>query len=264
MKHRTRTRIAFAVTLAFALIITELSARFWLVLHSPDVSPEAQIVSREDNQIGAFLSDYGAWLPGDFHGTYINVDDHARRTTGQPAHYDHTVWLFGNSGLFDPYVADAQTMASQLQALVLASGWRVVNLGVGGYKSADEYKRLTHTPIEPGDVVIFVDGAMDADVPSPCVSQLATFVIACQIVWHYVAHPADVSGYPVNIGRARAYTISAHAEFFHFVQPTLDPLPPLPGLHLYAPPSDFINNPHLNAHGDAALARSLFDALTTF
>src|SRR5579872_5116348 len=46
----------------------------------------------------ALDADYFEHL-GDIHGTWVNVTNGWRATTGQPAGASHTVWMFGNSTL---------------------------------------------------------------------------------------------------------------------------------------------------------------------
>jgi hypothetical protein len=107
-------------------------------------------------------------VPGDFRGRYINVADGRRRTTDQPASSDQRVLLFGGSTVFNQEVPDDRTLASCLQrALNRRPGprYRVENLGTPAMIARQQTERLEQTPLEPGDVVIFYDGANDVFYP---------------------------------------------------------------------------------------------------
>lgn len=192
------------------------------------------------------LNPHGYWQNPESHAGAKTYDaDGSRHTARQPAHYEQTIWLFGNSGTEDPFVDDAHTMASQLQALLLASGyrWRVVNHSVGGQKISGELAWLKDTPVRPGDMVVFIDGSMDRLIDTP------------------------LPRYQASIESARAYAHQAGALFYHFAQPYIDPAwccAQMGAPRLYVPPGDFVDTSHMTAAGDSIVALALYRALTTF
>lgn len=258
-----KRRVVFAILVTIAISSTELGARLALVLASPN---HPAVISPEFALLKEHLNTEGFWVQSDYHGSFYNVDDGARRTVGQPAIYDRTLWLFGNSATFDLYAPDALTSASQLQAQLSRSGyrWRVMNLSVNGQVSSGELLRLEHTAVNRGDLVLFVDGYMDL-IPSPqCSTQLAVAWWLCNWAWSIEHVPAAVSRYTQVIETASLYVNQRHASFFHVVQPYIDPhyLDRLPGLHLQVPSCFFVDTAHMTEQGDQILGRQLFDALT--
>lgn len=259
-------RVLIAAALALFIVTTEFSARLYVVLHSPhiDVPPES---NPEITQISERLTDDGYWVVNDFHGGFYNIDNGARRTAGQPTAYTHTLYLFGNSGTFDPYVPDHLTMASQLQARLVETGfqWRVVNLAVSGALSSDEALRLKHTPLQAGDIVIFIDGAMDNKTHEDCDTRLATWQLLCNAYWLAFPGTPDVTRYVRNGQQAQVYAQAHGAQFYRFVQPysIAEAMAKWPGRHLIVPPQGFVEGSHLNARGDSLLAAQIFDALTS-
>lgn len=182
------------------------------------------------------------WRQDDFHGTYYTIENGIRRTIGQPGHYVHTIWLAGNSAVFDPYVPDAYTMATQLQAIV-PRGWRVVNLGVGGQPTSHEFEWLKLHSITPGDIVVLIDGATDLHTP--------------------------VDYYKQVVKSMRAWVQMRGATFYHFMQAIQDShydavfsqMEKSGAVHLYAPAETFIDWRHTNEIGGAIIARTIYDVL---
>jgi hypothetical protein len=80
-----------------------------------------------------FQKELGFLLPGDMHGQFYNVENHQRRTTGQPVNSEHTVFLIGGPAVCAE-VPDDLTVPSLLQAELTRLGKRywVENLGVPG------------------------------------------------------------------------------------------------------------------------------------
>jgi len=267
MNRRTRNRILFALLVGLLIVFTELIARLYIVMAYPKGSAPAA-AQAEIVKLHMSLTPDGYWVQSDFAGTFYNIQNNQRRTVGQPARFVRSVWLFGNSGTFDPYVDDAHTMASQLQALLNASGyaWRVVNLGASGQFSSGDLARLKDTPVRAGDIIVFIDGSMDMTTHDSCSDRLATYYMAC--AWYWSVHPSapDVARFARNIASARAYTHAAGAQFIQFVQPYIAThyLDVLPGPHIYLPPSDFVDSSHMNAQGDAVVARVLYDSVAAF
>jgi hypothetical protein len=107
-------------------------------------------------------------VPDDFRGRFINVADGRRRTTDQPASWDHRVLLFGGSTVFNQEVPDDRTLASCLQRLLNrrpGPRYRVENVGTPAMIARQQTERLEQTPPQPGDVVLFYDGANDVFYP---------------------------------------------------------------------------------------------------
>lgn len=123
----------------------------------------------ERNKLVQHLTDWGYFVPDEFHGEFINVDHDLRRTLGQPEHYAGTIYMFGNSTVFNSYLPDAYTLPSQIQALT--DRYRVVNMGYDGATISVEYARLRTVDLTPNDIVIFYDGIVDGDVDN----HLSTF-----------------------------------------------------------------------------------------
>src|SRR5262249_48125710 len=114
-----------------------------------------------------------SWHEGDtltgstsnFHGRYFNTDRGNRRTAFQPPAAIHTVWMLGNSTLFDYEVPDDLTISSQLQKMfnaVYGARYRVINLGQTGFGVVQNVKLLRMLPVQPGDIVIEYDGLSEA------------------------------------------------------------------------------------------------------
>lgn len=241
LRSRRRNRIAFAIALIAVVIVADLAAQFYRVYSAPPPLPfpGPAYLAAEYHQLNEHLTDAGYWMTNEYHGAYYNFNaDGERRVVGQPSRYLHTVWLFGNSGTQDPYVSDAQSMASQLQAMLPI--YRIVNRSAGGQLLSGEVAWLRETPIRPGDAVAFIDGAMDASAKTPPERYLAL------------------------IAEGRTYAARHGASLLHFIQPYIDGhySDALPGQRLYVPPADFFDSAHTNADGDTLVARALFDALT--
>lgn len=234
-RRRQRHRITFAVIVSLIGLLAVVVIPLIQVLSAPDPLKYMPAYLRsEARQFGTLLSTTGYWYTAKFHGRYYNINANGeRRVLGQPIRFAHTLWLFGNSGTFDPFVPDSATMASDLQLLLDRAGYtmRVVNRSAGGQKISGELAWLKDSPVQPGDVVVFIDGAMNLDTPERNASLIAS---------------------------ARAYSRHIGATFYRFVQPSITPLPG--GIDV--PASGFVEGVHMNAYGDVITARWIFDALT--
>lgn len=263
--------VIVAASVVTVLGTLEIAARLYVRVHTlPHVYP-AEIVD-EENRLTFHLATEGVFVPDDFHGQFITVESGQRRTVGQPQRYTHTVWLFGNSSVFDYDVADADTIASQLQAML--QGVRVVNLGVAGEQIFQELLREKAAALNPGDAVIFIDGALESRSARTCDWQVpsALIQVMCDATNTLPSRNLDsaVVDYLSAQGKARAYARSHGALFLHFLQPTPGTSPFLervaldgsPVLHV--PPGDFVDDPHLNAAGDAIVVAALYRALVEF
>lgn len=286
LKRRQRRRIAFAVVTSLGLVIVLFSAEFGARLHVaqqtffryPANWPE---LSKSWDHVTLRLTDGDYFVYGDIHTPLVNIDAGSRRTVGQPAHYAHTLWLFGNSVLEDVYTADSDTLASDLQKLFPL--YRVVNLGQNGYLLSAELARLHDTPIQHGDIVIFLDGAPDAEAAfywcDPSNSRwnsLALATLVCDgLNWTFQSdvQPA-VSRYERLSASANDDAQSRGAMFIHIFQADNPSTKshnaiqrfygalafPLP--RLYVPESAYVDNVHLNADGNTIAARQVYDMLT--
>lgn len=223
-----RRRVMFAFLWAIIVVVIGLSWQLYRVLSAPP--PDCYCWNYR-----------GYWFNPESHGGTFTADaDGARHTVGQPSRYEHTLWLYGNSGMQDPYTLDALTTASQLQKLLLAHGlsWRVVNYSAGGQSVLGELAWLRDTPVQRGDVVVFIDGEVER---------------------------TDPAYYAKVVERAQCYAVSVNAVWFHFVQPTSEKaLDRLSGPRLSVPLSGFVETVHMNTTGDTILAHELFAAITTF
>lgn len=174
------------------------------------------------------------------------IVNNERLTTDQPTTYTKTVWLFGSSSVWGAYVADGWTIASYLQREFNRRGipWRVRNMAEPGINITLEYYWLTQSDVQPGDLVIFIDGGVDmyytvddafkqwkAD-SAACKLQGATG-LALATLWcnqqQFIDTPQDyidsaiASDFPHywrDVDKARAWTAKHGAEFVHYMQPT--------------------------------------------
>lgn len=266
MKHRNRNRIVFAVALAGVLFLSDSAARMIIVLASPHLAP--LIIPDEAHHLPMKNVGVGYPVMDDHAGPMYNIVKQVRITIDQPIVYNRTVYVFGNSGAFGLYVADADTMESHLQALLKAAGyrWRVVNLAVSGAMVSDEYKRLLDTPLTPGDLVVFDDGAMNLVYGRCADNRFAVPQLACQLEYRYLnANATDIYSYERIIALARASVVSRGAEFWHFIQPTpYGDYVRGAGTRIVVPDDTLMDSYHLTPAGEALEARALFEAITTF
>jgi lysophospholipase L1-like esterase len=177
-------------------------------------------------------------LPQNFDGEWINVVNHQRLTSGQPEAYDHTVYLFGGSTLFNVEVPDEQTVASKLQSLLseaYGETYKVVNLGVIGASTSQQLAHLKTLSLEPGDVVVFFDGINDVVKNlSYQGSQLARILEKSHLIKYFIMplfrrwlpgyqlNQTDIeTTYYENIKTACSMTQAAGADFLHFLQPNI-------------------------------------------
>jgi hypothetical protein len=183
-----RRLLSVLLALAFAWLLVEAASWGYLRLHPPtgpvgrwEFRGARPAPYRDADYFGAHFLDESMrcvrlsnppgtryLVPGDFSGRFINVAEGRRRTTDQPASWDHRVLLFGGSTVFNQEVPDDHTLASCLQRLLsrrLGPRYRVENLGTPAMLARQQTERLEQTPLEPGDVVVFYDGANDVFYP---------------------------------------------------------------------------------------------------
>ena len=239
MRHRTRRRLLRIIVIASALIValasSEFAARLWLVTHpKPDSLPADFAAEKHVIDYSNRLTDNGYWIVDDFDGKYFKVKDGIRYTVNQP-NVSRTVWLFGNSAMFGLTVGTGQTIADYLQSQ--ARDYKVVNLGMIAADATLQTIRLKQTNIRPGDIVVFMDGNVDAiDVInasnrlySPVCrnyNQLALVELSCSWLDTRFSPAIDigtvqdtVSRYAHAVQQARAYALSNDATFYHFFTP---------------------------------------------
>lgn len=159
-------------------------------------TPDFQAEYKASNKGWHLSDDLLYWVVNDYHGRYINFEGGYRRTIGQPERYTSTLWLVGNSTLVSGQVADKDTIASYLQAML--PGTRVMNVGMGGAAIVHEFFRLRTLPIMPGDTVLLYDGVMDAE-----------------------NERFDLDQYRGFIDQAHDYAVQHGAAFYHVLQPIL-------------------------------------------
>ncbi len=205
---------------------------------------------KEEAAIPWVWDDRGYLLPGDFSGSYFTFQGGIRHTVNQPNGDVPSLYLFGNSTLYDVAVPDALTIASQLQRLV--PQFRVENYGMASATTAQMVIRLRTLVLRPGDLVVFYTGANDAQsVYNPAVNErLNNPPYPCATLWHRLSFLALVrlactevllgeplrlqepgyvesglmrlaTAYHDNLMEARAITERQGATFLNVVQPYL-------------------------------------------
>jgi hypothetical protein len=261
-----KRKLTIAITLSILLVILELAAHLYITLSEP--GPEQPLVLyREWSSIKWVVGDYGGFIPETFHGNYYNFENGFRNTTDQPIHYNITLWRFGNSGMVDPAVKDINTVASHLQRLFNSYGYhvQVVNRAVSALRVNGELELLKQTPIIHGDIVLFIDGAMNAE-NEQCNLPLAILQVTCKVLPHQTRYD-EAPDYFRTLAKAQNYTYSHRANFYHFLQPCAgwQSLTPL-GMPILIPPEDFASygSCHLLEAGDKITAWIIFDSITIF
>ncbi len=278
MRRRRRTIIMLLVF----LFLCEPAARF-VYAHQPPRSGE--ILTYETGRTG-YLA------PADFSGKLYHVKDGIRLTVGNPKVYEHTIWMFGNSSLLGFNVPDADTIPSQLQALL--PDYRVLNLSAEGQLARGELAWLKEVPLRAGDSVIFMDGSTDAyylrerasiitpwlrrecALPVPQRFSAVLDLPLCALVQSPAMDRALLAetgqAFQSTIEEARAYSAQHGAAFYHFMQPgllvywgevgqALAARTPV----LIAPEGDDSDTyGHVHLAGATSVARQLFDHLTIF
>ena len=116
-------------------------------------------------QPGKWLLDdkHGGVKPDNSKGKWINVKKNRRVTVNAPKNYQHTIYLFGGSTVYNGEVPDNFTIASQLASLGANDYfYKVVNMGATSIHSAQQFGRLkSEIKLRKGDLVIFYDGVND-------------------------------------------------------------------------------------------------------
>lgn len=244
------------------------------------------------------MNDDMQWATKDTHMLGYTIINDERLTTDQPAYFERDVWLYGSSTVWGAYVADGWTISSYLQREFNRRGipWRVHNMGQGGINITLEYYWLTKTNVHSGDIIIFIDGAVDlkntleesakewADSILPCrVAQNISVLLLnlwCEMVtWKDSPWNAPIefvtSRMQINFARywnivqnARDYAQKHEAKFWHFMQPTANL--PYPELYehlrsgdplLVIAPEDYFDFLHYDDDGHEKIARQIADII---
>lgn len=95
----------------------------------------------------------------DYSSAYVNTEGGVRKTVGQPASYDRSVYIFGGCGFFGIGMPDKSTMASRLQALFNENApqekIRVVNCGSFLWGKQDAMWYIVNAvPFHAGDIIV--------------------------------------------------------------------------------------------------------------
>ncbi len=254
MRHRTLiTRLLIIIIVSVAMV---LSIELYAVLHNflatdteafrldhPIDAPYWSVAFvQEYRHIHTNLTNNNYWKITDYQGTAYHFKNGERWIPVAPASYEHTFWLFGNSGLVDVWLPDNLTAANLLQQLMSTAGCqcRIVNRSTNAQNINGERLWLADTPLRIGDVVIFIDGAMDTKTDTQRFNEVSN--------------------------EARLYATRHGALFYHFLQPHYDwrPSAGMNGTPLYIPPQMFVETAHMDEHGAALEAREIYNTLTVF
>ncbi len=218
------------------------------------------------------------WFESNYHGRWFNFDNGLRRTTDQPQHPQHSIFVIGSSTVLDLDVPDNATIPSLLQKLFNAHylhTYQVLNIGLSALNASQELARLHSVVLQPGDIVVFYDGVVDAGdaganrldfrrgrslTGKACnwfertVPDLALGQLYCEWVTQSLppvgqdpADPAralaDSQNYAKIIESVAHYTKAKGAQFYHFLQPHLLSQPLQPS------EQEILNN-HVNVPAD--------------
>lgn len=147
--------------------------------------------------------DRGYALPADYTSAWYNFHDGRRRTVGQPDGATNTIYLIGDSSIYDVAVPDEWTIASQLQALTPT--YRVENLGMASATIPQFAMRLKTLALHPGDWVVFYGGAADVNA----------------LAYGKATRVQILDGIRVALDTARRNAADHGARFALFLQPHL-------------------------------------------
>ena len=131
-----------------------------------DADYDIDLLTLERMNLGWSAGDDYGYQPKDAKGTYINIENGLRITTGVPAKAQNRVWVFGGSTIICTEVPDLYTIPSQIQKLLnenfLASS-QVINLGATSLTTKHQLWRLMNNAkgIKKGDIIVFYDGVND-------------------------------------------------------------------------------------------------------
>ncbi|GHV07025.1 hypothetical protein FACS1894217_06930 [Clostridia bacterium] len=116
------------------------------------------------------INNDGIKVYDDFSGTYLNLKDGRRCTTGQPENPKRTVYISGGCFGFSTHARDSRTIASVLQNNFNVKcpdrAIRVENFSVFAAKAINhQYDCLSSIPAEQGDLVVILDANPQMGIP---------------------------------------------------------------------------------------------------
>ena len=100
----------------------------------------------------------------DFKGSYINIEDGRRVTSGSTGSREKRILVFGGSTIMCGEVPDSMTVTSNLQKLIVENNleFDVFNYGISGLRIENQFKILeTIVDLNSNDIVVFYDGVND-------------------------------------------------------------------------------------------------------
>lgn len=209
-------------------------------------------------------------------GRWVHLD-HGRRYTVPVV--KPTIYMFGNSTMWGTYVLDADTIPSQLQALI-GDSFRVENRGQPGLNVAGALDELYSIHLKPQDVVVFYDGEADSggtrDTYTRYLLMARDTTTAARALFFHALQPTIHTG---TLRPDEIALVDATAKAFDLTRPergwgaSMADLQPINigadfthaldaaranGAVLYVDPG------HLNAEGNAIIARLIYNELTIY
>ena len=172
-------------SILIALVVAEFATRLFDLISPPmprtwreislsspppppyrDADYDVTQLSFERNNVTWKADDKYGYRAADINGSYINIVDGVRVTTGSPSNPKHRVWVFGGSTIMCQEVPDRYTVPSQIQRLLNEKSpetYQVINLGATSLTTKHQLWRLLNDAhgLGNGDIVIFYDGVND-------------------------------------------------------------------------------------------------------
>lgn len=240
----------------------------------------------------------GFYVLDDFKGQYFNFTGGIRVTTGQPARDHPAIYLSGDSVMYGYTVPDDGTIASALQRV--SRGYKVVNLGAPGTNATIALNRLRTLDLRAGDTVVWFGGINESRAIYYAAQKLEIKPAGDWLQKRLDTMRRDMQR---DILASAHYVRSRGARFVWILQPYLWSMPltaneaaiyvnddlraidiaarpiqqalALPGVEAYdfthivdglrsAGVEVYMDHIHLNLRGNEAVARAIFDYLTTF
>lgn len=185
MMQSLKNSLLVIVSILFALLVVEFSARFFEKISPPiaqqqwrefrltkpapykNAGYDILKIIDESSKVGWKTDPNNGFIPNDFSGDYINTKDGYRRTVGNPISPKSRVWFFGGSTVICYEVPDNFTVPSFFSQLANTGlggnlNLEIINVGATTITIHHQLYRLTtSTDVKKGDVVIFMDGVND-------------------------------------------------------------------------------------------------------
>lgn len=176
---------AIFCSILIALVVVEFATRLFdsisppmprswkeISLSSPPPPPyrnadfDVKQLTFERNNVNWKADDKYGYQASDTKGSYINIVDGIRVTTGSPSNPKNRVWVFGGSTIMCQEVPDRYTVPSQIQKILnekYPETYQVINLGATSLTTKHQFWRLFNSTkeLKKGDIVIFYDGDND-------------------------------------------------------------------------------------------------------